>query len=184
MKLDGPAGTKANYQANGETFMRNQTHRIGIATLIAAAITLAGSSSRAAEGAAAPAADTGRVEKVSSSSFADTVKKLESVLKTEHMMIVGRVDHRSMLSMVGAKIRGATTVEFGKPEMGKMLLPMNPAVGLEMPARIYLYENADGKTVISYRKGAANFATYGPEVAKAGEMMDMTLEKIASAAAQ
>ncbi len=121
---------------------------------------------------------------MSSSSFGDTLKKLESVLKTEHMMIVARVDHRNMLSMVGAKIRGATTVEFGKPEMGKMLLPMNPAIGLEMPARIYVYENADGKAVVSYRKVAANFADYGPEVAKAGEMMDMTLEKVASATAQ
>ncbi len=165
--------------------MHNRIYRVGAAALLAASITLASSSGRAAEGSASPpAADTGRVEKVSSSSFGDTLKKLESVLKTEHMMIVARVDHRNMLSMVGAKIRGATTVEFGKPEMGKMLLPMNPAIGLEMPARIYVYENADGKAVVSYRKVAANFADYGPEVAKAGEMMDMTLEKVASATAQ
>lgn len=161
-------------------------NRIGSAVLTAAALSVASFSGRAAEQSPASslAADPGRVEKVSSSAFGETVKKLESVLKAEHMMIVGRVDHRNMLSMVGAKIRGATTVEFGKPEMGKMLLPMNPAIGLEMPARIYVYENADGKGVVSYRKVAANFAAYGPDVAKAGEMMDMTLEKLASATAQ
>lgn len=132
----------------------------------------------------AQAQDPDRVDKVSHSSFADTLKKLDSTLKAEHMMIVATVDHRNMLSMLGAKIKGATTVEFGKPDMGKMLLPMNAAIGLEMPAKIYVYETSDGKVVVSYRRSAKQFATYGPEVAKAGEMMDMMLEQIASAATQ
>lgn len=129
----------------------------------------------------AQAQDPDRVDKVSRSSFADTLKKLDSTLKSEHMMIVATVDHRNMLSMLGAKIKGATTVEFGKPDMGKMLLPMNAAIGLEMPAKIYVYETSDGKVVLSYRRSAKQFATYGPDVAKAGEMMDMMLEQIASA---
>lgn len=129
----------------------------------------------------AQAQDPDRVDKVSRSSFADTLKKLESALKSEHMMIVAKVDHKNMLSMVGAKINGATTVEFGKPDMGKMLLPMNAAIGLEMPAKIYVYETSDGRVVVSYRRSAKQFATYGPDVAKAGEMMDMTLDKIVSA---
>ncbi len=130
------------------------------------------------------AQDTDRVDKVSKSSFSDTLKKVESALKAEHMMIVARIDHKNMLSMVGAKIKGATTIEFGKPDMGKMLLPMNAAIGLEMPGKIYVFETSDGKVVVSHRKSARQFATYGPEVAKAGEMMDMTLDKITSAATQ
>ncbi len=125
------------------------------------------------------AADPGRVDRTSNSSFTATLKKLETTLKAEHMMVVAKVDHRNMLAMVGAKIKGATTVEFGKPDMGKMLLPMNPALGLEMPAKIYVYETADGKVVVSYRKVASGFATYeNPDVTKAGEMMDMMLDKI------
>lgn len=130
------------------------------------------------------AQDADRVDKVSRSSFSDTLKKVESALKAEHMMIVARIDHKNMLSMVGAKIKGATTIEFGKPDMGKMLLPMNAAIGLEMPGKIYVFESSDGKVVVSYRKSAKQFATYRPEVAKAGEMMDMTLDKITSAATQ
>ena len=126
-----------------------------------------------------------RVDKTSKSSFGDTLKKAEAALKAEHMMIVAKIDHNKMLSMVGAKIKGSTTLEFGKPDMGKMLLPMNPAIGLEMPAKIYIYETADGRVVVSYRKVAPSFATYGsPDVAKAGEMMDMMLDKITSAVAQ
>ncbi len=87
--------------------------------------------------------------------------------------------------MVGAKIKGATTIEFGKPEMGKLLLPMNPAIGLEMPGRIYVYETPDGTVTVSYRKVAAQYASYGvPEVAKAGQMMHMMADKITTAALQ
>ena len=133
----------------------------------------------------AESAEPSRVDKVSKSSFSDTLNKLETAAKSEGMMIVAKIDHKNMLSMVGAKIKGATTIEFGKPDMGKMLLPMNPAIGLEMPAKIYVNESPDGKVVVSYRRVAPDFASYGsPDVAKAGEMMDMVLDKIASAGAQ
>ncbi len=145
--------------------------RIGVIALAVVALLASG----------AQAQDPDRVDKVSQSSFADTLKKLDSTLKAEHMMIVAKIDHKNMLSMVGAKIRGATTIEFGKPDMGKMLLPMNAAIGLEMPARIYVYETSDGKVVVSYRRSAKPFATYGPDAGKAGEMMDMMVDQIASA---
>lgn len=133
----------------------------------------------------AHASDSNRVDKVSAHSFSQTVNKLEAALKAEHMMIVAKIDHQKMLSMVGAKMNGATTVEFGKPEMGKKLLPMNAAIGLEMPGRIYVYETADGKVVVSFRKVAPQYAVYGnPEVQNAGEMMDMMTDKLTSAVVQ
>lgn len=133
----------------------------------------------------AQGADTTRVDKVSTKSFSDTLKAVEKVVKSEGMMVVAKIDQKKMLAMVGAKIKGATTIEFGKPEMGKMLLPMNPAIGLEMPGKIYVYETPDGKVTVSYRKVAAQHASYGdPDVAKAGQMMDMMAYKITSAALQ
>ena len=142
------------------------------------ALTLTGPS-----GAWAQTGDASRVDKRANGPFKETVRKLEKALKSEGMMIVATIDHKNMLSMVGAKIPGATTIEFGKPDMGKMLLPMNPAIGLEMPGKIYVYETANGDVFVSYRKVGSQYATYGnPEVAKAGEMMDMMLEKFATAA--
>ncbi|MEW6321327.1 MAG: DUF302 domain-containing protein [Acidobacteriota bacterium] len=133
---------------------------------------------------AAQAQDPDRVDKVSRSSFAETLRKVDAALQAEHMMVVARIDHKNMLSMIGTRIGGATTVEFGKPDMGKMLLPMNAAIGLEMPARIYVYETGDGRVIVSYRRSARQFAAYGPDAAKAGEMMDMTLDKIVGSITQ
>lgn len=157
-----------------EVFRKN----LGVAVL--AVVLLVGYAGRAES-----PGESNRVDKTSSKSFSDTVKAVEKALKSEGMMVVARIDHQKMLSMVGVKVKGSTTIEFGKPDMGKMLLTMNPAIGLEMPAKIYIYESADGKVVVSYRKVSRDFATYGnPEVAKAGEMMDMMLDKITTAATQ
>ncbi len=120
-----------------------------------------------------------RVDKVSNSDFARTVQQLETALKGKGMMIVATIDHQNMMRMVGASLKGAKTIEFGKPDMGKMTIVANPESGLEMPGKIYVWERGDGKTVVSYYRAAPVFAAYGKENLKmAGEMMDTMLGEI------
>lgn len=114
-----------------------------------------------------------RVDKLSNKSFAETVKAVETTLKKNGFMIVATIDHQNMLTMVGTKIKGSKTIEFGKPDMGKMLLPMAPEAGLEMPGRFHIWERADSKTLVSYYKPSTNFSKYGNEmIAKMGKDMD------------
>lgn len=131
------------------------------------------------------AADADRVDKVSNKDFSATVKAVGTVLQKNGFMVVATIDHQNMLTMVGAKIKGATTIEFGKAEMGKMLLPMVPEAGLESPARFYIWERGDGKTMVSYRKPSSGFSTYGNEmVAKMGKDMDGMWQMIVEEAAK
>lgn len=116
--------------------------------------------------------DPGRVDRVSNKDFASTVKAVETTLERQGFMIVATIDHQNMLRMVGASLEGSKTIEFGKPDVGKMLLPMAPEAGLEVPHRFYIWERSDGKTVVSYRKPSGDFAAYGNEVAKMGNDMD------------
>ncbi|MBI4371082.1 MAG: DUF302 domain-containing protein [Elusimicrobia bacterium] len=121
-----------------------------------------------------------RVDRVSGQNFQTTVKQLETALQSRGFMIVARADHQNMLRMVGANTKGALTVEFGKPDMMKMHLPAHPEIGLEMPMRIYLWERADGKTVVSYHRPSAVFAAYGPDLKMMGDMMDPMFDQIAA----
>lgn len=124
-----------------------------------------------------------RVDKTSARDFKTTVSNVEKALKKEGMMIMAKIDHQNMLSMVGAKIKGSVTVEFGKPDMGKMMFAVTPAAGLEMPAKFYVYEDASGKTILSYYKPSVGFAAYkSEELNKVGAMMDMMLDKISTEA--
>lgn len=124
-----------------------------------------------------------RIDVTSAHPFDATVSNLTTALKENGMMIVAEIDHQNMLSMTGAAIKGAKTIEFGKPDMGKMILPMHPDAGLEMPSRFYVWETADGKTKVSYYKPSAGFSNYSAEeVKKMGDMMDMMFSQIAQKA--
>ena len=124
-----------------------------------------------------------RVDRVSSSGFEKTVKQLETALKGRGMMVVATLDYQNMLRMVGANVHGSKTLEFGKPDMMKMVMSTEPEVGLEMPMKIYVYERGDGKTVLSYYKPSGGFGRYGKDQLKMmGEMMDKTLDEIVAEA--
>jgi uncharacterized protein (DUF302 family) len=117
-----------------------------------------------------------RVDKVSRSSFDRTVSQLETAIKGRGMMIVATIDHQNMFRMIGTSIKGSKTLEFGKPDK---VLAKSPEALLEIPLRIYVYEGADGKTVVSYYKPSGGFASYGKEhTTMAGQMMDKTLEEV------
>lgn len=122
-----------------------------------------------------------RVDKTSKYDYQTTLKRLEKAIKGKGFMIVAKIDHQKMISMVGVKMNGSFTFEFGKPEMMKGMLPMNPAIGLEMPLKIYVYES-EGKTNVAYHKPTISCAAYGmPEMFK---MMDDALDMITKEATE
>jgi uncharacterized protein (DUF302 family) len=132
-----------------------------------------------------PVAATGgaRIDAVSNTTFDKTVKQLETAIRGRGMMIVATIDHQNMLRMVGANIKGSKTLEFGKPDMMKKVVPSTPEAGLEMPMKIYVYEQADGKTVVSYVKPSAGFGAYGKaDLNMVGQMMDKMFEEIVAEA--
>lgn len=131
--------------------------------------------------APAMAQSADRVDRVSRQDFQTTVRQLETALQGRSFMIVARVDHQNMLRMVGAQTRGALTLEFGKPDMMRSSLPAHPEIGLEMPMRIYVWERADGKSVVSYHRPSAVFAGYeDPELRSMGQVMDGMFDQIAA----
>lgn len=116
------------------------------------------------------AADESRIDTVSNKDFAATVNHVETTLKSKGLIIMARIDYQK----AGSGLKGATTIEFGKPATFKTMLQMMPEFGLEFPHRFYIWERGDGKTIVSYRKPSNEFSTYGNNemVAKMGNEMD------------
>lgn len=150
--------------------MRTRKTALTMATILSAVLFFA---------ASAWAGD--RVDTTSPKGFKQTVDAVTKAIKSRGMMVVATIDHQNMLTMVGTKIGGSKTIEFGKPDMGKMVLTMAPDAGLDMPGKIYVFEK-DGKTIVSYSK--TNFARYNPEFSKVDEMMGMMVAEIVKEATQ
>lgn len=130
------------------------------------------------------AADLERtVEKIANSPFQQTVSQLEAAVKANRLMIVGQMNHQNMLTMMNMKIKGSQTIEVFHPQYGKTLFETDPAAGIAIPLRLYVYERADGKTVVTYYKPSAAFAPFKhPELDKLGKTLDGMLEAIAEGA--
>lgn len=123
------------------------------------------------------------VVQTSSKSFQQTVSALETALEGNGFMIVGRIDHQNMLRMVGARTGGSVAMEFGKPDMMKELLPENPEIGLAMPLRAYVYEDAEGGVHVSYFKPSSLLSAIGQEALQGpGMMMDQALAEVVATA--
>ena len=61
------------------------------------------------------------------------------------MMVMSTVDQGNMLKMTGLDMKG-TLFRVGNPSVGKQVFEKDPAAGLYLPLRVYIYRGSDHKT--------------------------------------
>lgn len=121
-------------------------------------------------------AQTGRTTVPSHKSFDQTVDQLKSAVNQGGMMVMATVDQGNMLSMTGLKLR-ATLFLVGNPTVGKKLFQRNHGVGLYVPLRVFVYEDPDGKTYVSYDKPSEVLGQFhDQEISQTAGMLDQKLE--------
>jgi uncharacterized protein (DUF302 family) len=92
-----------------------------------------------------------RVSIPSNKSFEQTVEAFKMAVSMGGMMIMSTVDQGNMLKMTGLELKG-TLFLVGNPNVGKQVFEHNPAAGLYLPLRVYIYQGSDGKAYLSYDK--------------------------------
>lgn len=97
----------------------------------------------------ASAAD-GLVTKVSRHSVAATMDRIESIAKEKGMAIFARIDHAAGAKEVGMKMPAAQVMIFGNPKGGTPLMLASPGAALDLPLRVAVWEDAQGKVWASY----------------------------------
>jgi uncharacterized protein (DUF302 family) len=101
----------------------------------------------------------------SSLPFANTVSNLSVALERRGMAIYARADHAANASATGLKLRPTQLFIFGFPEVESPIIQRCPALGLDMPRKIAVWEDEAGKVWISYNDpvwlGQRYFASAG-----------------------
>jgi uncharacterized protein (DUF302 family) len=100
--------------------------------------------------AGALAAEGEVVTKPSQYSVAETVARLESVLKASGMTVFARIDHAAEAEKAGLQMRPAQLVIFGNPKGGTPLMRAAPTVALDLPLKALAWEDAQGRVWLSY----------------------------------
>jgi uncharacterized protein (DUF302 family)/uncharacterized membrane protein YidH (DUF202 family) len=128
------------------------------------------------------ATSNGIVTIASNHSVDETVAKLTSILQSKGVMLFALVDHSGEAEKVGMKMPPTKLLIFGSPKAGTPLMLAAPSIALDLPLKILVSQDTQGKVWISYnspeylaqRHGLPhdllqNIAVVGTLAAKAGE---------------
>jgi len=90
------------------------------------------------------------VSKISENNQAQSVKKLQTIIKKKGLTLFETIDHKANAANVKMNLKPETVVVFGNPKMGTILMDCNPSMGLDLPLRILINTTYEGVTSFSY----------------------------------
>jgi uncharacterized protein (DUF302 family)/uncharacterized membrane protein YidH (DUF202 family) len=112
----------------------------------------------------------------------ETVEKLKNILQAKGVTLFALVDHSGEAAKVGMKMPPTKLLIFGSPKAGTPLMQAAPSVAIDLPLKILIAEDAQGKVSVSYNSPEylqsrhnlppdllANIATVGTLAGKAAE---------------
>ena len=92
----------------------------------------------------------GIVKKPSNHSVDDTVAKLKQILEAKGVTLFAVVDHSGEAEKAGMKMNPTKLLIFGSPKAGTPLMLAAPSIALDLPLKILVSEDAEGKVWVSY----------------------------------
>ena len=94
--------------------------------------------------------EEGIVKIPSRHSVDETVDKLKTILKSKGVTLFALVDHSGEAEKVGLKMPPTKLLIFGNPKGGTPLMLAAPSAAIDLPLKILVAEDSQGKVWISY----------------------------------
>jgi len=94
--------------------------------------------------------ESGIVRIASQHSVAATVERLEAALRERAILIFARIDFSGDAGRAGLTMRPEQLLIFGNPKGGTPLMQAAPSVGLDLPLKALVWEDADAKVWVAY----------------------------------
>jgi len=96
----------------------------------------------------------GLIDIPSSHSVDETVTKLEGILQAKGITLFALVDHSGEAAKAGMKMRPTKLLIFGNPKAGTPLMLAAPSSAIDLPLKILVWEDDQGKVWITYNRPA------------------------------
>jgi uncharacterized protein (DUF302 family) len=97
---------------------------------------------------------SGLVEIPSSHSVAETVEKLKGILQANGVTLFAFVDHSGEAEKAGLKMLPTKLLIFGNPKAGTPVMLAAPSSAIDLPLKILIWEDAQGKVWITHNSTA------------------------------
>ena len=130
---------------------------------------------------AALAAD-GLVTLKSPYSAKDTMNRLDEVVKLRGLNVFARIDHAAGASKVGKPLRPTEVLIFGNPQGGTPFMECEQSVGIDLPLKALVWEDAQGQVWLGYNDPAWLAQRHGVATCPAAAAIGKALSNLAEAA--
>ena len=80
----------------------------------------------------------------------ETMDRLEAEVRARGLTIFARIDHAAGAAEVGLPLRPTELLIFGNARGGTPLMQSNQTIGIDLPLKALVWQDASGKTWLSY----------------------------------
>jgi uncharacterized protein (DUF302 family) len=114
----------------------------------------------------------------------ETMDRVEAAVIAKGMTVFARVDHAAGAATAGLALRATELLMFGNARGGTPLMQAVQTIGIDLPLKILVWQEADGRTWLSYNdpRWLAERHGLGPEAEGTASAMDALLRAIAETA--
>ena len=98
----------------------------------------------------ASSTDKGIINKPSNHSVDETVDRLKNSLQAKGVTLFAMIDHSGEAEKVGMKMHPTKLLVFGSPKAGTPLMLAAPSIAIDLPLKILVWEDPQGKAWVSY----------------------------------
>ena len=112
----------------------------------------------------------------------DTMNRLEDVVKQRNLVVFARIDHAAGAQKVGKVLRPTEVLIFGNPQGGTPLMECAQSVGIDMPLKALVWEDAAAQVWLGYNDPGYLMTRHAVAQCPAAENVRKALAGIAEAA--
>src|ERR1700676_301465 len=98
--------------------------------------------------------DKGMVDTPSNHTVEQTVERLKGILSAKGVTLFTLIDHSGEAEKVGMKMRPTKLLIFGSPKAGTPVMLAAPSIAIDLPLKILVWEDSQGKAWVSYSSPA------------------------------
>jgi uncharacterized protein (DUF302 family) len=102
----------------------------------------------------APTKDNGIIDTPSNHSVDQTAERLKEILQAKGITLFALVNHSGGAEEVGMKMRPTKLLIFGSPKGGTPMMLAAPSIAIDLPLKILIWEDGNGKVWLSYNSPA------------------------------
>ena len=111
-----------------------------------------------------------------------TMDKLEAVVKSKDLTVFARIDHAAGAAKIGQTLRPTEVLIFGNPQGGTPFMACAQSVGIDLPLKALVWEDAASQVWVGYNDPAWIAKRHGAESCAVVPNLQKALQGLTAAA--